>query len=269
MGSVPRLNSIQLTSPRGATSYKHKFGDNMKHTGVAILLSLSAMSAAHAQSAGQWVVNAGWMHLNPQDSSQPLTVSALGNSAQVPGSGTAVSNADTFALNARYYFTDHLALEAALGVPPKLRLSGTGTLSGLGELGNARVWSPAILGQYHFGEPTASLRPYLGAGVAYVWFRSINLTPAMATGQFLYSPTLGGSLTGPTSASLSKSLAPVINAGLTYNIDSRWSVGLSMSYVWLSTNATLTTHSAVGTVSTTTRVKINPLTSFISVGYRF
>lgn len=130
----------------------------MKHTGVAMLLSLSAISAAHAQSAGQWTINAGWLHLAPQDSSQPFTVSALGSSATVPGSGASVSHADTFSLISSYFMTDHVAIEAKVGVPPKLRLGGTGTLSALGELGSARVWSPAILAQYYFGEPTARLR---------------------------------------------------------------------------------------------------------------
>jgi outer membrane protein len=241
----------------------------VKRTGVAIFLSCSAISAAHAQSAGQWVINAGWMHLSPQDSSQPLTVNALGSSVQVPGSGATVSNADTFSLTASYFVTDHVAIEALLGVPPKLHLSGTGSLSGLGELGSARVWSPAILAQYHFGEPTARLRPYVGAGLSFVWFNNIKLSAPMASGQFLYSPTLGTSLQGPTSASLSKSFAPVINAGLTYNIDSHWSVGASVSYVWLSTKATLTTQSPLGTVSTSTKVKINPIVTFLSVGYRF
>ena len=50
----------------------------MKYSRAAMLLSIAATSLAHAQSAGQWVVNAGWMHLAPQDSSQPLTVNALG-----------------------------------------------------------------------------------------------------------------------------------------------------------------------------------------------
>ncbi|MBB5462424.1 OmpW family protein [Paraburkholderia sp. Cpub6] len=241
----------------------------MKQTGVAILLSLSAISAANAQSAGQWTINAGWMHLSPQDSSQPMTVNALGRSATVPGSGTSVSDADTFSLTATYFVTDHVAIETILGVPPKLSLSGTGSLSGLGEMGSARVWSPAILAQYHFGAPNARLRPYLGAGLSYVWFKNIELNSPVATGQFLYSPTLGTHLEGPTSASLSKSLAPVINAGLTYNIDSHWSVGVSASYVWLSTKATLTTRSSLGTVSSSTKVKINPIVTFVSVGYRF
>lgn len=241
----------------------------MKRISATILLSLSATTAAHAQSAGQWVINAGWLHISPQDSSQPLTVTALGGSTTVPGSGVAVSDGDTFSLTATYFVTDHVAIETKLGVPPRLRMTGTGTLSGLGELGSARAFCPAILAQYHFGEPTARLRPYLGAGLTYAWFRSIELSGPIATGQFLYSPTLGTNLEGPTSASLSKSLAPVINAGLTYNLDSHWSIGISAAYAWLSTKATLTTQSPLGTVSSSTKVKVNPLITFASVGYRF
>ncbi|WP_322083350.1 OmpW/AlkL family protein [Burkholderia sp. BCC1972] len=241
----------------------------MKHTSAAILLSIATISAAHAQSAGQWMVNAGWLHMAPQDSSQPLTVNALGHSNTVAGSGASVADTDTFALTTTYFVTDHVALETILGVPPKLHLSGTGTLAGLGELGTARAWSPAILAQYHFGEPSARFRPYVGAGVSYVWFKNAELSNKVATGEFLYSPTFGTRLEGPTSVTLSKSFAPIINAGLNYNIDSHWSVGVSAAYVWLSTKATLTTRSAVGAVTSTTKVKINPIITFVSVGYRF
>lgn len=241
----------------------------MKTTRAAMLLSLAATSLAHAQSAGQWVVNAGWVHLAPQDSSQPLTVNALGQSAVVPGSGSTLANANTFALTTRYFVTDHVALETVFGIPPKLHLSGTGSLAQVGEMGTARAWSPAAQLQYHFGEPSARVRPYLGAGLAYVWYRDIELSRPLATGQILASPTTGSMLVGPTTASLSKSFAPLVNAGLTYNLDAHWSIGASVSYMWLSTKTTLTTQAPVGTVTTTTKVRINPLASFLSVGYRF
>lgn len=241
----------------------------MKQASAAVLLSLSAITCAHAQSAGQWMLNAGWLHLAPQDSSQPLSVNALGHSTTVAGTGASISDADTFALTATYFVTDHIALETILGVPPKLHLNGTGSLAQLGELGNARAWSPALIAQYHFGEPSARLRPYVGAGVSYVWFNNIQLSAPVASGQLLYSPSLGTRLEGPTSASLSKSFAPIVNAGLTFNIDKHWSVGVSAAYVWLSTRATLTTHSSLGTVTSTTKLKINPIISFVSVGYRF
>ncbi|CAB3755059.1 membrane protein [Burkholderia sp. MSh2] len=241
----------------------------MKHASAAILLSMSVVSSVYAQSSGQLMINAGWLHMAPQDSSEPLTVNALGRSNTMAGSGASISDADTVALTATYFVTDHIALETILGVPPKLRLTGTGTLAGLGELGTARAWSPAIIAQYHFGEPSARLRPYVGAGISYVWFNGIDLSNPVASGKLLYSPTFGTRLEGPTSVSLSKSFAPILNVGLTYNIDTHWSIGASFAYAWLSTKATITTHSPVGTVTSTTRLKINPIMTFASLGYRF
>jgi outer membrane protein len=172
-------------------------------------------------------------------------------------------------LTASYYVTDHISADAVMGVPPTWHLNGTGTLAGVGELGTARAWSPTLLVNYHFGEPTSRLRPYVGAGVTYTWFSNVKLGNAVATGQILASPTLGAALEGPTSASLSRSFAPVINAGLTYNIDSHWSIGASIAYSWLTSKATLTTKSSVGIVTSTTKLKVDPIVTFLSVGYRF
>jgi len=232
---------------------------------VALLMS----AGAQAQSAGDFIVNMGWFHFAPQDSSQPLTVNALGNSASMAGTGASIDNADTAGFTATYFITDHIVAAAALGIPPKFRLTGTGALSALGRVGSAYEWSPALLMKYYFNDSKSNFRPYLGAGASYVWFSGVKLEPASASGAFLYSPVFGSALEGPTTAKLSSSLAPVVNTGLAYNIDEHWSVDVSLSYMWLSTRATLTTRSALGTVTSTTKLKINPVVSFVSVGYRF
>lgn len=234
--------------------------------GAAALLMTTI---THAQSAGDIVVNAGWFHFAPQDSSQPLTVNALGSSVTAAGTGASIGDADTVGLTATYFVTDHIATAAAIGIPPRFKLTGTGSLSPLGQVGSAYEWSPALLLKYYFNESKSNLRPYLGAGVSYVWFSGVKLEPATARGAFLYSPTLGNALAGPTTARLSSSFAPVVNTGLTYNINDHWSVDLSVSYMWLSTRATLTTQSALGPVTSTTKLKINPLISLVSVGYKF
>ncbi|TFE36522.1 OmpW family protein [Paraburkholderia dipogonis] len=241
----------------------------MKRISAVVVLSLAAISAAHAQSAGQWVVNAGWSHFAPQGSSDPLTVNALGQSTVLTGSGGTISSGDTLGLTATYFVTDHIAVATAMGLPPTWHLNGSGTLSGIGELGTARAWSPAIIMNYYFGEPNARFRPYLGAGATYTWFSNVKLSNPVSTGQILYSPVVGTALEGPTTVSLSKSFAPVINGGLIYNINSHWSISASVAYSWVSTRATLTTQSSVGTVTSTSKFKVNPIVTFLGVGYRF
>lgn len=224
---------------------------------------------ANAQSAGSIVINAGWFHLAPQDRSDPLKVNALGTSTTVANAGATVSDSDTGGITLAYFVTDHISVEGVFGAPPKLDLNGTGSLGALGKLGSAREWSPTLLLRYHFGTPDAPLRPYVGAGASYVWYSSVNLTSGMGSGAFLASPQTGTLLTGRTTADLSSSLVPVLNGGMTYKFSKHWSVNASVSYLFLSTKANLTTQSAVGTIRSETKLHVNPIVTFVSVGYTF
>lgn len=121
----------------------------------------------------------------------------------VPVNGASVDSADTIGLATTYFITDHIATTAIGGIPPKFRLTGTGSLSALGRVGSAYEWSPTILLKYYFHNAASNLRPYLAAGASYVWFSRVKLEPAAASGAFLYSPTLGTALEGPTTVKLS------------------------------------------------------------------
>ena len=66
-----------------------------------------------------------------------------------------------------------------MGVPPKFKLSGEGTLGPIGELGEARQWSPTVLAKYYFNDGEAKFRPYVGLGATYVWYSDVKLTPGL------------------------------------------------------------------------------------------
>ncbi|AGU48162.1 outer memprane protein, OmpW family [Variovorax paradoxus B4] len=227
-----------------------------------------ASGSAWAQSAGDWVVGAGWLHLAPQDSSKPLTLTAPVRSV-VAGSGASVSDSDTLGLSAVYFVDSHWAVEGVFGVPPKFKLNGTGTLGRVGELGEARQWSPTILGKYYFNEGNAALRPFVGLGATYVWYSDIKLTPELqgALGSQLRQRPLSTS----TTAKLDSSFAPVLNAGVAYQIDKHWGVSLSVSYIALKTKARLTTTTITGLPVATSeaRLKLNPIVTYLSATYRF
>ena len=237
--------------------------------GAAILLGVAVQAnEANAQSAGDVVVNAGWFHLAPQDASRPLTAHFLGQSVTDTNSGATISDSDTFGLTVNYFVTNNISLEGVLGVPPKIKLYGQGDLSPLGQLGSAREWSPSLIAKYWFGKPTNAFRPFLGVGVSYIRFSDVQLTSNMANGAFLPSALLRG----PTTVNLSNSFAPVFNAGMSYQLSKHWSIGASVSYLLFSTNATLTTQSpiaAVGQTRSETRLRVNPIVTFLSVGYKF
>ncbi|HWU97629.1 MAG TPA: OmpW family outer membrane protein, partial [Oxalicibacterium sp.] len=229
------------------------------------LMAAFSLPAA-AQSAGDNIVNLGWFHLYTDDSSKPLSFSQPGIGA-IPNSGSSVGDADTVGLAFTHFFTDNFALTLDAGVPPKFNLKGEGSLESLGHLGSAKQWSPAILAKWYFGQAEDKWRPFVGIGATHVWYTSVKLSPALQAR--VTPPVLGGP--GSASADLSSSWAPVANIGVTYNLDKRWSIGFSLSYIPLETDAEITGRNAAGTVITRSRTKLtlDPYVSFLSVGYKF
>jgi outer membrane protein len=235
---------------------------------LAGIAALAGISAAHAQSANTFYVTTGWFHFAPQDSSDPLKIDSVGGNPineQVGNTGAGVGSSDTLGVSFGYFITDHIAAETELGIPPKFNLNGEGQLNQFGKLGQARLWSPALLLKYYFNTPEAKFRPYVGIGATYVWFTDAKIT----NGNFVNSPALGG----PTSVSTDRSWAPVFNAGFNYNFTKHWFAGFSVSYIPVSVIATLDTQkqTQVGVLSQRAEAKIhlNPIVTFLKVGYAF
>jgi len=232
---------------------------------LAIAATFACASVAHAQSAGSIVMGAGWFHLSPQSSSNPLEINSFDNipvNASVPNTGASVKATDTLGLSTTYFITDHIATEFVYGIPPKFELDGSGELSSLGKLGTVRQWSPTLLFKYFFRPAESTWRPYLGLGVSRVWFTDGQIT----------NTTLESVLGGSTSvASISSSWAPVFNGGLTYAFSKHWIAGISISYLPLKTTAVFdsvnpTTH--ITTVSSA-KITLNPIVSYLDISYRF
>ena len=224
-------------------------------------------SSAYAQKAGDWVLGAGALHYAPQDKSQPLAFVEPA-ARVVPGSGADLKSATTLGLNVHYFLTDNWAIEGVLGVPPQLKLNGAGTLAPVGELGNARLYAPSLLGKYFFGNADDKFRVSLGLGVTYSQFRSVKLSNGL-------QGTLNSAIGLPpgassTSAKIDSQWAPVFNVGANYAIDKNWGVTFSVSYVPMKTDAYLTTKVNGNKVALSkTRLTLDPIIPFLYVTYKF
>jgi outer membrane protein len=231
--------------------------------------SVFLVPSSFAQSAGDFIVSAGWFHISPQDSSTPLraTSSSTSFSQVLPGSGASIEPMDTIGLSLGYFITDHWAASFDLGIPPKYKLNGAGTLAGVGQIGTATQWAPALLGKYYFGDAKAKFRPSLGLGVTHVNYTSIQLNQGFQryVGNLFLDPS------AKTSAEIDSSWAPIFNAGISYEFTDNWYANLSVSYLRLRSNGTLTTptNGPLGTVTSRTTLTINPIVTYLNVGYRF
>ncbi len=225
---------------------------------LTLFLSLAAVTAAQAQSAGDWILNVGMASINPSASISPMTSVGPAAPAFTPalkGASASIAKTTTQTLGLLYMFTNNIGMEATIGVPPKMTVDVQLTSGAHPGAASAKALYPSFVGKYFFQTPQDMLRPYLGLGLTTASFNSVgvNTSDALVNG-------LGG-----TSASLSSSVAPLYTLGAIYRLDDKWSINGSVSYVPLKTNATF-----VGTGTTTTgTLTINPTEYVLRVGYKF
>lgn len=75
-----------------------------------------------------------------------------------------------------YWVTDNFALELVLTYPQKHDVS----LAGVGPIGSVKHLPPTLMLQYHF-MPKQTFQPYVGVGVNYTRFSSVNLLNGAVT----------------------------------------------------------------------------------------
>lgn len=248
-------------------------------TTLGMALAVFHPCGVRAQNAGSFVTTVGAEWLNFANSSaQPIVSSSAFGTFTSPGTDAAVHNAFTPTLLLTYFITDHVAVEGFVAVPPKLEVSGQGDVTAFGAGGpslalssfqpalTARAFAPIVVAKYYFDAAESKLRPFLGAGVNYTWFRSVQLNP-------LFSGALSR-VAGPggtAQASASPSWNPVLTAGGTYQINKRWSFTGSVAWFPLKTTASFNAIDANGQVvlANKTRLSVAPLLVNLGVGYRF
>ncbi|XID75552.1 OmpW family protein [Alkanindiges sp. WGS2144] len=153
---------------------------------------------------------------------------------------------------------------------------------------SVRAWTPATTLQYHFGQTGVNkFRPYLGLGIMYAWFDDIKLNKGLesdliAAGhriQNVLDNKAGAALSGEASSGnpyvkvkAESTLAPFATAGFTYDFNDRWFSTASVSYTALSNKAKISVisdkdHSEL--IDSETTVDINPVITYLGIGYRF
>lgn len=276
----------------------------MQHT-IKTLLPISlffALPFAHAATSDGKIgaVSAGWLHVMPQGDKQGVYGHITDKSpvlknqpATSPNAGFEVQDADTAGLMLDYFVNDNVSLEMVLGAPPEMELSGKGQITipailGTGTMTAANLekfdkiattdaYTPTLLAKYHFGNIQQKLRPYLGAGVMYAHFSDVKADPHVNAELnsnailALLKPELGP-------IKVDDAFAPVVIAGLDYNINKDWFATASVSYAHLSTKASLDVigNTQLGVnpprdiiLQGQSEIEINPIVTYLGIGYRF
>jgi outer membrane protein len=229
---------------------------------IATLLALASATAAQAQKAGDTIVAIGAARISPSLSLGPLY--SVGADASVfnistAGASASAGYAETLSLSVLQMFTNHVAVEFSLGVPPTLNLDVRLTSVDLPRAAKADVLTPTAVAKYLFNSPADKWRPYVGLGLTYASFDKVTADTTNATVNAL----------GGTSVSLSSSWAPVYSLGFIYNFTERLSVNALVAYIPLKSDVTFVGPGITGPVTTTGTLELNPTDYVIRLGYKF
>jgi outer membrane protein len=163
-----------------------------------------------------------------------------------PGADAQVGDATTVIFVYERLFTPNVGLEFVLGIPPRLKAKATGSVAFLGDdVLSAKNVAPTLLLNYHFFGPDATLRPYVGAGVNYTKFTSVqsSLAPDVQMGS---------------------STGLALQAGINYAITK--DVGLFASIAKINVKSKVV---ATGATVLQTTVDFRPLVYSAGISYQF
>jgi outer membrane protein len=218
---------------------------------VAALLAmpvLCAVSGVQAQSAGTWQIKAGANTITPKVTSGNLSAPSL------PGTTIDVEAASSLIVTASYMYTDNFSVEGFGGLPYKHDIKGAGAIAGAGTLGRVSQVSPTVLGQYRFGTPSSSFRPYMGLGLTYAYFYDDEGSGTLTA---LTNP--GGP---PTTTTTDAAFGLSGQIGTTFELSGKWFLDASLIKTYLKTTTNLSTGQSID-------VKLDPVSFNFSIGQRF
>jgi outer membrane protein len=214
-----------------------------KYALLALLTALTASSVpALAHEAGQWIVRAGIGVVDPKGDN--LTVTEPPDTITVN-----VDNGTSMTLMGTYMFTENWALDILASWPFKHDISVTtsGTVNGTIPFAEAKHLPPTVSIQYHF-LPGGGFQPYVGAGINYTIFTSVDLTPEAATAF--------------SSVDLDNSWGLAAQLGADMMLNDHWLVNVDLRWIDIDADAIVDGQN-IGTVA------IDPLVYSLNVGYRF
>ncbi|MEZ7507656.1 OmpW family outer membrane protein [Cloacibacterium sp. Arc13] len=203
------------------------------------LLFLAGLLFTVSLSAQNWQVRLRGVAVQPNEKSE---VSAIGGDVNI-------SNSFIPELDFTYFFNKNFAAELILGTT---KHDVVDEKSALGDVDLGSVWllPPTLTLQYHF-YPTKTLKPYLGAGLNYTIFYSVD--EGSVVKGLDYDNAVGFALQG----------------GLDYMLNDKYFLNFDIKKLFLKTDVNVDATNLASGLKIPAEVNIDPLLIGFGVGMKF
>ena len=206
-----------------------------KYIIAAAACAALASSAAMAQDfkAGDLLVRARAVRLSSDNG---------GSLGQGTATDLSINDKTIPEVDFTYFFDKNLAAELILTVPQRQDVS-----SGATKLGTLKHLPPTLTAQYHF-DPVSGFKPYVGAGVNFTNFSSVEITHPTA---------------GPLDVKR-QSYGLALQVGVDYELAKNLYLNLDVKKVQIKTDVSVQSSGA-----TLGSFKVDPLLVGVGLGWRF
>ncbi|MBA1261484.1 OmpW/AlkL family protein [Stutzerimonas sp. NM35] len=221
---------------------------------ASVLAVALAAPVAQAHQAGDIIVRAGAITVDPREDSGNIYVGALGTS--VAGTKATLDSNTQLGLNFAYMVTDKIGIELLAASPfsHDVGVKGMpGPYAGLnGKLGELKHLPPTLSVVYYPLDSKAAFQPYVGAGINYTWFFDDKLS-SEAEGK------------GFNGLDIKDSWGLAFQVGADYMLTDNLMINAQVRYIDIDTTGTT---SILGD-KVKVDVDVDPMVYMVGLGYKF
>lgn len=223
----------------------------------ALALAIAA-PLAHAHKAGDIIVRAGAVTVDPREDSSLLNL----DGGNAPGTGATLNSDTQLGLNFAYMLTDKVAIELLAATPftHEVGVKGVSAATGIpgldGKLGEVTHLPPTLSAVVYPLDNNSAFQPYLGVGINYTVFFDEELTAERKGQQF-------------SNLSLDSSWGLAFQVGADYMLTDNLMLNAQVRYIDISTDATVKGPGALGVQETKVSVDVDPMVYMVGLGYKF
>lgn len=216
-------------------------------------LLLSATFAAQAHQAGDIIVRAGVITVDPREDSGAITHATLGS---VTGSKATLDSDTQLGLNLLYMLSPQIGVELLAATPfsHSLGVKGMpGPYAGLnGKLGDIKHLPPTLSAVWYPVTGESVFQPYFGAGINYTWFFDESLSGEARNKGF-------------QGLDLDNSWGLALQAGADMMLTEKLILNAQVRYLDIST----TGHTRLAGDKVKVDVDVDPMVYMVGLGYKF
>ena len=231
---------------------------NKSLLGASLVALALAVPLAHAHEAGDIILRAGAITVNPKADSSSVKVDQGPLSGADLGGKATMSSDTQLGLNVAYMITNNWGIELLAATPFEhdVKLKGTSLGAANGKLGTLKHLPPTLSVVYYPLDAKSDFQPYVGAGINYT---------------YIYDEHVGSEAQakGWSNFKAENSWGMAFQVGADYMITDHIMLNAQVRYIDIDTRATVENDAVAPGTRARVNVDVDPFIYMVGLGYKF